>query len=233
MPNMRQDNRRTSSATRQARIKGTAGGSQPRPRPTQVSTMKQQGPLKPKTPATSSETRNPNRVRAGVNQNNKPGAGRVTGTMGRPKPSTPARVTASNRTQSPRLPNLPRNPVTGTTNTIRATGGGSRDAKINRLSAQTRPITGSRALAPVTRGAGAGAAMRGAAGKAGAVGVGANLFMQGKSGSVVDQAVKKLPGIKANPKTDLGKRAGDAISRTASQAAAALKKQLKKAKMGY
>ena len=136
MPNMRQDNRRTSSATRQARIKGTAGGSQPRPRPTQVSTMKQQGPIKPKTPATSSETRNPNRVRAGVNQNNKPGAGRVTGTMGRPKPSTPARVTASNRTQSPRLPNLPKNPVTGTTKTIRATGGGSRDPKINRLSAQ-------------------------------------------------------------------------------------------------
>jgi hypothetical protein len=78
--------------------------------------------------------------------------------------------------------------------------------------------------------------MRGAgklAGRAGAVGVGANLFMQGKSGSVVDQAVKKLPGIKANPKTDLGKRAGDAIGRTAAQAAAALKKQLKKAKMGY
>ena len=136
MPNMRKDNRKTSSATRQARIKGTAGGSQPRPRPTSVSTMKQQGPIKPKAPATSSETRNPNRVRAGVNQNNKPGAGRVTGTMGRPKPSTPARVTASNRAQSPRLPNLPKNPVTGTTKTIRATGGGSRDPKINRLSAQ-------------------------------------------------------------------------------------------------
>jgi hypothetical protein len=193
--------------------------------------MKQQGPIKPKAPATSSETRNPNRVRAGVNQNNKPGAGRVTGTMGRPKPSTPARVTASNRAQSPRLPNLPKNPVRGTTNTIRATGGGSRDAKINRLSAQTRPIAGQRAMAPQKP------TMRGAAGKlagkAGAVGVGANLFMQGKSGSVVDQAVKKLPGIKANPKTDIGKRAGDAISRTASQAAAALKKQLKKAKMGY
>ena len=136
MPNMRKDNRKTSSSTRQARIKGNAGGSQPRPRPTSVSTMKQQGPIKPKAPATSSETRNPNRVRAGINQNNKPGAGRVTGTMGRPKPSTPARVTASNRAQSPRLPNLPKNPVTGTTKTIRATGGGSRDPKINRLSAQ-------------------------------------------------------------------------------------------------
>ena len=133
----------------------------------------------------------------------------------------------------PKGPTLPKVPSKGTTNTIRATGGNSKYTKINRLSEQTRAITGSRALAPVARGAGAGAAMRGVAGKAGAVGVGANLFMQGKSGSVVDQAVKKLPGIKANPKTDLGKRAGDAISRTASQAAAALKKQLKKAKMGY
>ena len=96
---MRKDNRKTSSSTRQARIKGNAGGSQPRPRPTQVSTMKQQGPLKPKT------------------------------------------VTSSNRAQSPRLPNLPKNPVRGTTNTIRATGGGSRDAKINRLSAQASKPT--------------------------------------------------------------------------------------------
>ena len=99
MPNMRKDNRKTSSSTRQARIKGNAGGSQPRPRPTQVSTMKQQGPMKPKT------------------------------------------VTSSNRAQSPRLPNLPKNPVRGTTNTIRATGGGSRDAKINRLSAQASKPT--------------------------------------------------------------------------------------------
>ena len=91
---MRKDNRKTSSSTRQARIKGNAGGSQPRPRPTQVSTMKQQGPLKPKT------------------------------------------VTSSNRAQSPRLPNLPKNPVRGTTNTIRATGGGSNYSAINRLSAQ-------------------------------------------------------------------------------------------------
>jgi hypothetical protein len=101
MPNMRQDNRRTSSATRQARVTGNAGGSQPRPRPTQVSTMKQQGPLKPKT------------------------------------------VTSSNRAQSPRLPNLPKNPVKGggTMNTIRATGGNSKDAKINRLSAQAAKPT--------------------------------------------------------------------------------------------
>jgi hypothetical protein len=96
---MRKDNRKTSSATRQARVTGNAGGSQPRPRPTQVSTMKQQGPLKPKT------------------------------------------VTSSNRAQSPRLPNLPKNPVRGTTNTIRATGGSSKYAKINRLSAQASKPT--------------------------------------------------------------------------------------------
>lgn len=112
MPNMRQDNRKTSSATRQARIKGNAGGSQPRPRPTQVSTMKQQGPL-------SAGTRTSQR-------------GGNTGT---------ARVTSSNRSNSPRLPNLPKNPVRGTTNTIRATGGGSRDPKINRLSAQAAKPT--------------------------------------------------------------------------------------------
>ena len=103
---MRKDNRKTSSATRQARVTGNAGGSQPRPRPTQVSTMKQQGPMKPKT------------------------------------------VTSSNRAQSPRLPKLPKNPVRGTTNTIRATGGNSRDAKINRLSAQASSRAGSRPASP-------------------------------------------------------------------------------------
>jgi hypothetical protein len=53
-------------------------------------------------------------------------------------PMKPKTVTSSNRAQSPRLPNLPKNPVKGggTMNTIRATGGGSRDPKINRLSAQ-------------------------------------------------------------------------------------------------
>jgi hypothetical protein len=71
--------------------------------------MKQQGPLKPKATTAASQR------------------GGNTGT---------ARVTSSNRAQSPRLPNLPKNPVRGTTNTIRATGGGSRDPKINRLSAQ-------------------------------------------------------------------------------------------------
>ena len=106
---MRKDNRKTSSATRQARIKGNAGGSQPRPRPTQVSTMKQQGPLK-----------------AGTR-------------------------TSSARQNSPRLPNLPKNPVRGTTNTIRATGGNSRDPKINRLSAQASRITGRSPVAPKPR----------------------------------------------------------------------------------
>ena len=106
---MRKDNRKTSSSTRQARIKGNAGGSQPRPRPTQVSTMKQQGPLK-----------------AGTR-------------------------TSSARQNSPRLPNLPKNPVRGTTNTIRATGGNSRDAKINRLSAQASRITGRSPVAPKPR----------------------------------------------------------------------------------
>lgn len=114
MPNMRQDNRKTSSATRQARVTGNAGGSQPRPRPTQVSTMKQQGPLKPKA-TTSAAQRSSN-----------------TGS---------ARITSSNRAQSPRLPKLPKNPVRGTTNTIRATGGGSNYSAINRLSAQASKPT--------------------------------------------------------------------------------------------
>lgn len=106
MPNMRQDNRKTSSATRQARVTGNAGGSQPRPRPTSVSTMKQQGPLKPKV------------------------------------------VTENNRSNSPRLPKLPKNPVRGTTNTIRATGGNSKDAKINRLSAQASKPTSRKPAGP-------------------------------------------------------------------------------------
>ena len=99
MPNMRKDNRKTSSDTRQARIKGTAGGSQPRPRPTQVSTMKQQGPLQGGT------------------------------------------RTSSNRQNSPRLPNLPKNPV-------RAAGGNSTYSAVNRLSAQA-----AKAAAPVAKSA--------------------------------------------------------------------------------
>jgi hypothetical protein len=56
-------------------------------------------------------------------------------------PVKPKTVTSSNRAQSPRLPNLPKNPVRGTTNTIRATGGNSKYAKINRLSAQAAKPT--------------------------------------------------------------------------------------------
>ena len=59
MANMRKDKRLTSSDTRKARIKGNAGGSQPSPRPTQVSTMKQQGPLKPGTRTASSRQNSP------------------------------------------------------------------------------------------------------------------------------------------------------------------------------
>ena len=59
MANMRKDKRLTSSDTRQERIKGNAGGSQPRPRPTQVSTTKQQGPLRPKTVTESNRAQSP------------------------------------------------------------------------------------------------------------------------------------------------------------------------------
>lgn len=44
---------------------------------------------------TSSDARNPNRVRAGLNQGTRAGTGKVTGTTGRKKPETPAKVTTS------------------------------------------------------------------------------------------------------------------------------------------
>jgi len=147
MPNMRQDNRRTSSATRQARIKGNAGGSQPRPRPTQVSTTKQQGPLKPKATTTSKSSPGPGRqyraqgkLQQGPRPSRNPATITKSGQGVRPGGGA-GRVTTNNRSNSPRLPNLPRNPVTGTTNTIRATGGRSTDPKINRLSAQAAKPT--------------------------------------------------------------------------------------------
>ena len=139
---MRQDNRRTSSATRQARIKGNAGGSQPRPRPTQVSTTKQQGPLKPKATTTTKSSPGPSRQyrsQGKLQQGTRPSRNPATTTksgQGVRAGAGAGRVTTNNRSNSPRLPNLPRNPVTGTTNTIRATGGGSNYTKINRLSAQ-------------------------------------------------------------------------------------------------
>lgn len=91
----------TSSRRRSERASGSTkvAASTPKPRQTSVGNRgAQQGPLKPAT-RTSSETRNPNRVRAGLNQINKPlnpgTPGRVTGTTGRAKPATPARVTTS------------------------------------------------------------------------------------------------------------------------------------------
>ena len=66
---------------------------------------------------TSDVSRDPTRVRAGINQNNKPGAGRVTGTMGRAKPKSSAKVTTGRGRSGPKLPKLPsksRPTVTGT-----------------------------------------------------------------------------------------------------------------------
>lgn len=211
MPNMRQDKRLTTSATRQARVKGNAGGSQPRPRPTSVSSMKPQGPLKPKATTSSAQR------------------GGTTGT---------ARVTSSNRPQSPRLPNLPKNPVKGgTTNTIRATGGNSNYPKINRLSTQAAKPSNVSSLSNLAQSRrnlqAAGAKAQRIAGKVGAVGVGTNLFMQGKSGSEIDKLARSIPGMKANPKTDLGKRAGDAIARTTQNLMKQASKALKKSKKGY
>jgi hypothetical protein len=151
--------------------------------------------------------------------------------------------------KGPQLPPTSKKPTMGTTYTIRATGGRSTDPKINRLSAQTKPITGQRPIAPYkapqrpsaaanvakSRQAlqAAGNRAQRIAGKVGAVGVGTNLFMQGKSGSEIDRLAKRIPGMKANPKTDLGKRAGDALARTASNLMKGATKALKKSKMGY
>lgn len=126
------------------------------------------------------------------------------------------RVTTGKGVRRPELPKLPKNPTT--TNTIRATGGNSANAKINRLSAQASPSSGVKS-GPAVRKQAAASALRNAAvkrmtGRAGAVGAGAALFNQGRSGSALDKAVRKLPGIKANPKTDLGARASRAIMNT-------------------
>ena len=49
--------------------------------------------------------------------------------------------------------------------------------------------------------------------------VGAGLFMQGKTGSALDTLTKKaatvVPGLRSNPQTDVGRRAGKAISNEA------------------
>ena len=59
-----------------------------------------------------------------------------------------AKVTSGQGKQRVVLPELPPKPTySGTTNTIRATGGNSRDPKINRLSAQASPMTGNSPIA--------------------------------------------------------------------------------------
>jgi len=60
-----------------------------------------------------------------------------------------AKVTTGQGKQRVVLPELPPKPkpISGTTNTIRATGGNSTDPKINRLSAQTSPMTGNSPIA--------------------------------------------------------------------------------------
>lgn len=133
---------------------------------------------------------------------------------GKTKGTGSARVTTGKGVRRPELPKLPKNPTT--TNTIRALGGNSRDPKINRLSAQARPSSGVKSGPEQRRQAAIrtvrNAAIKRLSGRAGAISAGAALFNQGRSGSALDKAVQKLPGIKANPKTDLGARASRAIS---------------------
>lgn len=174
---------------------------------------------KKKPPITSSRTRSDRSANQGQgNKKNpvstpKPRTSAVS-TMTRQGPTAKGTRTESNRAQSPRLPKLPKGSTT--TQTIRASGGNSRDSKINRLSEQARPSSGVKSgpeirkteMAKAVRNA----AVKRVAGRAGAVGAGAALFNQGRSGSALDKAVQKLPGIKANPKTDLGARASRAIS---------------------
>jgi hypothetical protein len=65
------------------------------------------------------------------------------------KPKSGGRIAPPIPPKGPgRGPQLPNVPSKGTTNTIRATGGNSKDAKINRLSAQTSRITGRSPVAP-------------------------------------------------------------------------------------
>ena len=84
MANMRKDKRLTSSETRQARIKGNVGGSQPRPRPTQVSTTKQQGPLRPKTVTESNRAQSPRLPKLPKNPVRKPNSSAPAATTRRP-----------------------------------------------------------------------------------------------------------------------------------------------------
>lgn len=173
---------------------------------------------KKKPPITSSRTRSDRSSNMGQgNKKNpvstpKPRTSAVS-SMTRQGPTAKGTRTMSNRAQSPRLPKLPKNPTT--TQTVRAMGGNSSSPKINRLSAQARPSSGVKSAPQMRKEAAQKAATRAimkAAGKrAGAAGAGATLFLQGRSGSALDKAVQKLPGIKANQKTDLGARASRAI----------------------
>lgn len=97
---------------------------------------------KKKPPITSSRTRSDRSANQGQgNKKNpvstpKPRTSAVS-SMTRQGPTAKGTRTASNRAQSPRLPKLPKNPTT--TYTVRATGGNSSSAKVNRLSAQAAP----------------------------------------------------------------------------------------------
>jgi len=84
MANMRKDKKLTGSATRQKRVEGKVGGSQPSPRPTQVSTMKQQGPLKPGTRTESNRSTSPRLPKLTKNPVRKPSNSAPAATTRRP-----------------------------------------------------------------------------------------------------------------------------------------------------
>jgi hypothetical protein len=84
MANMRKDKKLTGSATRQKRVEGKVSGSQPSPRPTQVSTMKQQGPLKPGTRTESNRSTSPRLPKLSKNPVRKPSNSAPAATTRRP-----------------------------------------------------------------------------------------------------------------------------------------------------
>ena len=58
--------------------------------------------------------------------------------------------------------------------------------------------------------------------------IGATIMNQGQSGSVVDTVAKHIPGMKADPKTDIGKKIGDAVGSTYQRGVNALGNQVKR-----
>ena len=58
--------------------------------------------------------------------------------------------------------------------------------------------------------------------------IGAAIVNQGRSGSAVDTLAQNIPGMKADPKTDIGKKLGDAIGSTYQRGANALGNQVKR-----